>query len=155
MPQRSLNQTLSCLFTLVLAYLNRSPAAERHGSYQGTRSFCVSTLSTLRDYGLMARMARTISPDPHAASMLLKASANSLCQGDDEQGRQTCEMIADFVDAPGSLTLKRRADVPPASMVELALNVLSARLGYLFEAEVTQGGASLTTQTEKIYGLGR
>ena len=110
---------------------------------------------TLRDYGLMARMARTISPDPHAASMLLKASANSLCQGDDEQGRQTCERIADFVDAPGSLTLKRRADVPPASMVELALNVLSARLGYLFEAEVTQGGASLTTQTEKIYGLGR
>ena len=110
---------------------------------------------TLRDYGLMARMARTISPDPHAASMLLKASANSLCQGDDEKGRQTCERIADFVDAPGSLTLKRRADVPPASMVELALNVLSARLGYLFEAEVTQGGASLTTQTEKIYGLGR
>ena len=53
MPQRSLNQTLSCLFTLVLAYLNRSPAAERHGSYQGTRSFCVSTLSTLRDYGLV------------------------------------------------------------------------------------------------------
>lgn len=110
---------------------------------------------TLRDYGLMARMARTISPDPHAASMLLKASANSLCQGDDEKGRQTCERIADFVDAPGSLTLKRRADVPPASMVELALNVLSARLGYLFEAEVTQGGASLTTQTEKIYGQGR
>ena len=98
---------------------------------------------------------RTISPDPHAASMLLKASANSLCQGDDEKGRQTCERIADFVDAPGSLTLKRRADVPPASMVELALNVLSARLGYLFEAEVTQGGASLTTQTEKIYGQGR
>lgn len=53
MPQRSLNQTLSCLFTLVLAYLNRSPAAERHGSYQGTRSFSVSTLSTLRDYGLV------------------------------------------------------------------------------------------------------
>ena len=110
---------------------------------------------TLRDYGLMARMGRTISPDPHAASMILKASTASLCQGDDDMGRQTCEKIADFVDAPGTLTLKRREGVAPASMVELALSVLSARLGSIFEAEVTQGGASLTTQSEKIYGQGR
>lgn len=110
---------------------------------------------TLRDYGLAARMGRTISPDPHAASMILKASVASLCQADNASDRQTCQKIADFVDMPGSITLKKRTSVPPATMLELALNVLSARLGSIFEAEVVPGGASLTSQSEKIFGQGR
>ncbi len=107
---------------------------------------------SLRDYGLTARMGGTISPDAHAASMILKASAGSLCQGDRPEHKVTCEKLADFIDMPGTITLRQRAQVPPSTLLELALNVVSARLGFFFEAEVTPGNATLSSQSERIYG---
>lgn len=53
MPRRDLNLTLNCLFTLVLAYLNRDLDAARYGSCQGSSTFGALALSTLRDYGLI------------------------------------------------------------------------------------------------------
>ena len=56
MPQRDLNQTLNCLFTLVLAYLNRDPDAYEacpRGARQGGRALGALSLETLRDYGLV------------------------------------------------------------------------------------------------------
>lgn len=106
---------------------------------------------SLRDYGLAARTARTISPDAHASGMILKASAGSLCQGDRAEHKVTCEKLADFIDMPGTITLRQRREVPPQTLLELALNVVSARLGSFFEAEVTPGAATLTSQTERLF----
>lgn len=108
---------------------------------------------TFRDFGLTARVARTISPDPHASSMLLKAGTQVLCQNDPAQAREACRNIADFVDAPGAITVRGRAQ--PTTFMEMALGALDGRLGSLFSVETQKGSRSLTQQSDAIFGQGR
>ncbi len=103
---------------------------------------------TWRDYGFTARLARTITPDAHAASMLLKTMSASLCRADNEEGREQCRKLGDFIDAPGTLTL-RTPKGRPVSILEFL--TLSGRFGSLFQVEVRPGSATLTKQSEELF----
>lgn len=52
MPNRDLNETLDCIFTLVTIYLNQDLEDARHGLCRANRSLGTRALATLRSYGL-------------------------------------------------------------------------------------------------------
>ena len=113
-----------------------------------TRTTLQDLTMTWRDYGFTVRLARTITPDAHAASMLLKTMSASLCRADAEKDREQCRRLGNFIDAPGTLTL-RTAKGTPVSILEFL--TLSGRFGSLFQVEVRPGSATLTQQSEELF----
>ncbi|MDO5536197.1 MAG: hypothetical protein Q4F72_01505, partial [Desulfovibrionaceae bacterium] len=103
---------------------------------------------TWTDAGLTARVAHAYMPDAHAAGMLLKAGAGSLCRGDGEADRVQCGRLADFVDAPGTVTLST-AKGRVLHGAEFA--AILGRFGSLFEVRNEPGAASLTVQSERLF----
>lgn len=106
---------------------------------------------TFRDFGLTTRVARSISPDPHASGMLLKASSQALCQNDPEPAREACRNLADFLDAPGSITIRPRS----GTLSAIELLTAAGRLGSLFTVETQRDSRTLTQQSDALFGQGR
>ena len=80
MSFRDLNHTLSCLFTLVLLAMNKEHSSYYDDAGEATSTLDVTTLSTLRDYGLVqyggpARGARRAQVPPARARALARGSA--------------------------------------------------------------------------------
>ncbi len=108
---------------------------------------------TWTDHGAMARAARAVAVDPHAAAMGVKAGVMSLCANDDEDGRMACERVCDFVDAPGTLSLStpRGREV---GVLELLAPLGLGRFGSFYGVRSVPSQLSLTAQSENIFSTG-
>ncbi len=97
-----------------------------------------------QDHGLMSRLARCVSPEPHLSSMVLKAAAMQLCSGDSGQNREQCENITAFIDRPGTLSISMRPEIMCPIMNWPSL---FTRFGSFFEVQAVEGSKSLTEQS--------
>ncbi len=100
------------------------------------------------DHGAMARLARSVAREPHAAGMAMKAGVMQLCGDDAEADKAVCERICDFVDAPGSLTVRAK---PGRDIRYLDFFHALRRFGSLFDAECAPSHNSLTAQSEALF----
>ncbi len=97
-----------------------------------------------QDHGLMSRLARCVSPEPHLSGMVLKAAAMQLCSGDSEQDREQCENMTAFIDRPGTLSISMRPEIMCPIMNWPSL---FTRFGSFFEVHAEEGSKSLTEQS--------
>ena len=96
----------------------------------------------LKDYALLAQAAVNVTPDGMAAAMMLKAGAQAMCLGDPVDRKGQCAKLAEFIDAPGTITL----DTPKGLAIptdKIAQDLSSGRFGSLFTVRVQPGGRTL------------
>lgn len=116
---------------------------------QGVRDATV----TVRDYSLTAELARNITPDAHAAAMVLKISSRGLCSRDDEAGRNQCARLESFIDAPGTVTLSTHPGAV-LSLPQLAGAFLMHQFGTFVNVSVTPGSRTLTQAVDALSARG-
>ena len=116
---------------------------------QGVRGATV----TLRDYSLTAELARNITPDAHAAAMVLKISSRGLCSRDDEAGRNQCTRLESFIDAPGTITLSTHPGAV-LTLPQLAGAFLMHQFGTFVNVSVTPGPRTLTQAVDALSARG-
>ncbi len=109
---------------------------------------CQDLSVTWKDHGLMARLARCVSPDPHLTSMGLNVAIMSLCANGSEKDREQCLRITSFVERPGTISIKLKKDRPRALC---SLDDFLAHFGAFLEVSTTQGEKSLSEQSEAIF----
>lgn len=108
---------------------------------------------TLRDYTLTAEIARNITPDAHAAAMVLKVTSRGLCSGDQGSGRGECAKLENFIDAPGTVTLAtRRGEL--LTLPQAVGAFLMNRLGSVVNISVTPGPQTLTQAVDALSARG-
>ena len=116
---------------------------------QGVRDATV----TLRDYSLTAELARNITPDAHAAAMVLKILSRGLCSRDDEAGRNQCTRLESFIDAPGTITLSTHPGAV-LTLPQLAGAFLMHQFGTFVNVSVTPGPRTLTQAVDALSARG-
>ena len=77
-----------------------------------------------------------------AAAMMLKSGAQAMCLGDPVDRKGQCAKLAEFIDAPGTITL----DTPKGLAIptdKIAQDLSSGRFGSLFTVRIQPGGRTL------------
>jgi len=108
---------------------------------------------TLRDYTLTAEIARNITPDAHAAAMVLKVTGRGLCSGDQGSGRSECSKLESFIDAPGTITLSTHRGAV-LTLPQAAGAFLMNQLGSVVNISVTPGPQTLTQAVDALSARG-